>query len=186
MTTCSLSFPPQINLASLPTPMQPLRRLSEKLGVELYIKRDDLTGAALSGNKIRKLEFVLADVPCSGEGRFRKIEKSSVYSERRTKEKLPDLQKKIIIRGFDLLKEDGVMVYSTCTYNPEENESVVNYLLNNRDAILLPIDVGSVHEPGISQWRQENYDEQLKRTARFYPHRINSVGFFMAAIGRRG
>jgi D-cysteine desulfhydrase len=41
--------------------MQPLRRLSEKFGVELYIKRDDLTGAALSGNKIRKLEFVLAD-----------------------------------------------------------------------------------------------------------------------------
>jgi len=133
----------------------------------------------------QRFDFILADVPCSGEGRFRKIEKSSVYSERRTKEKLPDLQKKIIIRGFDLLKEDGVMVYSTCTYNPEENESVVNYLLNNRDAILLPIDVGSVHEPGISQWRQENYDEQLKRTARFYPHRINSVGFFMAAIGRK-
>jgi len=61
MTTCSLSFPPQINLASLPTPMQPLSRLSEKFGVELFIKRDDLTGAALSGNKIRKLEFVLAD-----------------------------------------------------------------------------------------------------------------------------
>lgn len=61
MTTCSLTFPPQINLASLPTPLQPLRRLSEKFGVELYIKRDDLTGAALSGNKIRKLEFVLAD-----------------------------------------------------------------------------------------------------------------------------
>ena len=61
MTTCSLSFPPQIKLASLPTPIQPLRRLSKKLGVELYIKRDDLTGAALSGNKIRKLEFVLAE-----------------------------------------------------------------------------------------------------------------------------
>lgn len=41
--------------------MQPLRRLSEKYGVELYIKRDDLSGVALSGNKIRKLEFVLAD-----------------------------------------------------------------------------------------------------------------------------
>ncbi len=61
MTTCSLSFPPQINLAKLPTPVQPLRRLSEKYGVEMYVKRDDLTGIALSGNKIRKLEFVLAD-----------------------------------------------------------------------------------------------------------------------------
>jgi NOL1/NOP2/sun family putative RNA methylase len=133
----------------------------------------------------QRFDFVLADVPCSGEGRFRAIEKSFVYSGRRTKEKLPDLQKKIITRGFDLLKEDGLMVYSTCTYNPDENESVVNYLLNNRDAVLLPIDVGSAYEPGISQWRQEKYEEQLKKTARFYPHRINSVGFFMAAIGRR-
>jgi 16S rRNA C967 or C1407 C5-methylase (RsmB/RsmF family) len=132
-----------------------------------------------------RFDFVLADVPCSGEGRFRKIEKSVVYSERRTKEKLPDLQKKIIVRGFDLLKEEGVMLYSTCTYNPEENESVVNYLLDNRDAVLLPIDAVSDFEPGICQWKQENYDKRLKRTARFYPHRINSVGFFMAAIGRR-
>ena len=61
MTTCSLSFPPQIHLAKLPTPVQPLRRLSEKYDVELYVKRDDLNGIALSGNKIRKLEFVLAD-----------------------------------------------------------------------------------------------------------------------------
>jgi len=61
MTTCSLTFPPQIHLANLPTPLQPLRRLSEKYGVELYVKRDDLTGISLSGNKIRKLEFVMAD-----------------------------------------------------------------------------------------------------------------------------
>ena len=61
MTTCSLTFPPQINLARLPTPVQPLRRLSKKYGVDLFVKRDDLTGIGLSGNKIRKLEFVLAD-----------------------------------------------------------------------------------------------------------------------------
>ncbi len=61
MTTCSLTFPPQIQLAKLPTPVQPLRRLSERYGVELYVKRDDLSGITLSGNKIRKLEFVLAD-----------------------------------------------------------------------------------------------------------------------------
>lgn len=61
MDTCRLSFPPRINLAQLPTPVQPLSRLGAKLGVDLYVKRDDLTGAALSGNKIRKLEFVLTD-----------------------------------------------------------------------------------------------------------------------------
>jgi len=61
MNTCSLSFPPRISLAQLPTPVQPLRRTGEKLAADLYVKRDDLTGVVLSGNKIRKLEFVLAD-----------------------------------------------------------------------------------------------------------------------------
>ena len=133
----------------------------------------------------QRFDFVLADVPCSGEGRFRQIDKSYTYSERESKKKLPDLQKKIILRGFDLLKEEGLMLYATCTYNPEENESVVDHLLKNRDAELLPVDVGLDHEPGICEWRQTEYDPQLKRTARFYPHRIDSVGFFMARIGRK-
>ena len=133
----------------------------------------------------QRFDFVLADVPCSGEGRFRQIEKSDTYSERGSKKKLLDLQKKIILRGFDLLKEGGRMLYATCTYNPEENESVVDHLLKNRDAELLPIDVGLDYEPGLCEWRQIEYDEQLKRTARFYPHRVDSVGFFMARIGRK-
>ena len=52
--------PPRIELARLPTPIDHLQDLSTELGVELYVKRDDLTGAALSGNKVRKLEYVLA------------------------------------------------------------------------------------------------------------------------------
>jgi D-cysteine desulfhydrase len=56
----SVTYPPRVELARLHTPVQPLPRLSERLGVELYIKRDDLTGVALSGNKVRKLEYVLA------------------------------------------------------------------------------------------------------------------------------
>ncbi len=130
-------------------------------------------------------DFVLADVPCSGEGRFRKLKEFAAYDERKTKEALPDLQKKILRRGFDLLKDDGILLYSTCTYNPLENEAVVNDLLQNRNATLLPIDTGVNHEPGITQWRNEQYESQLSRCARFYPHRINSVGFFMARIGRR-
>jgi D-cysteine desulfhydrase len=55
------AYPPRIDIARLPTPIVPLRRFGGRLGVELYMKRDDLTGVALSGNKVRKLEFVLAD-----------------------------------------------------------------------------------------------------------------------------
>lgn len=61
-----IAYPTRLELARLPTPLEPLRRLSEELDVELYVKRDDLTGLALSGNKVRKLEFVLADALSQG------------------------------------------------------------------------------------------------------------------------
>ena len=61
-----INYPPRLDLARLPTPLEPLRRISQELDVELYVKRDDLTGLALSGNKVRKLEFVLADALSQG------------------------------------------------------------------------------------------------------------------------
>jgi len=127
---------------------------------------------------------ILADVPCSGEGRFRVTGEGSRYRENPKRERLPQLQKKIITRGFDLLKNEGELIYATCTYAPEENESVVNHLLKNRDATLLPIHLDLHFEPGLTAWKKETYDRQLQQTARLYPHRINSVGFFMARIGK--
>ena len=61
-----ISYPPRLNLAHTPTPLDLLPRLSKKLGIDLYIKRDDLTGAELTGNKVRKLEFVFADALAKG------------------------------------------------------------------------------------------------------------------------
>jgi len=133
----------------------------------------------------QRFDYVLADVPCSCEGNFRKTRDTSSYTENKGKENLPDLQKKIILRGFDLLQKNGQMLYATCTYNPEENESVVDLLLKERDAELLPIDAGFDFEPGITEWKDKKYDKRLKNAARFYPHRLDSVGFFMARIGRR-
>lgn len=63
----SIKLPQKIKLANLPTPIEKLERLSDEWGgPEIYVKRDDLTGAALSGNKIRKLEFVIADTKAKG------------------------------------------------------------------------------------------------------------------------
>jgi len=66
MKKAQIPYPPRVELACLPTPIQPLKRLGEKLGVELYVKRDDLTEVAGSGNKIRKLEFSLAEALAQG------------------------------------------------------------------------------------------------------------------------
>lgn len=133
----------------------------------------------------QKFDCVLADVPCSGEGRYRRLPMVRAHHEGAGMARLQELQKKIILRGFDLLKDNGVLLYSTCTYNPLENESVVDYLLKNRDAELLPLHLDLNHDPGITAWKGERYDQRLERTGRFYPHRIDSVGFFMAKISRR-
>jgi len=61
-----LPYPPRVPLAHTPTPLDLMRRTGKDLGVELYIKRDDLTGSALTGNKVRKLEFLLADAVARG------------------------------------------------------------------------------------------------------------------------
>lgn len=57
---------PRLRLGTLPTPVEPLPRLSARLGCQLFVKRDDMTGIAFGGNKVRKLEFVLADAVAHG------------------------------------------------------------------------------------------------------------------------
>lgn len=57
---------PRLRLGTLPTPVEPLPRLSARLGCQLFVKRDDMTGIAFGGNKVRKLEFVLADALAHG------------------------------------------------------------------------------------------------------------------------
>jgi D-cysteine desulfhydrase len=61
-----ISYPDRISRARLPTPVEPMLRLSQELGLALLMKRDDLTGSALSGNKIRKLEFLFAEARAQG------------------------------------------------------------------------------------------------------------------------
>jgi len=139
----------------------------------------------------QRFDYILADVPCSGEGRVRIVNNATGDMSGRLKKskgqrQLIETQKKIILRGYDLLKEGGEMLYSTCTYNPEENESVVNFLLQNRDGKILSVDPGLVYDNGLTRWREERFEKQLERTARFYPHRSDSVGFFMARIRKGG
>lgn len=61
-----LSARPRVRLATLPTPLHPARRFSDAIGADVWLKRDDLTGVALGGNKIRKLEFLLGDAREAG------------------------------------------------------------------------------------------------------------------------
>ncbi|HEY3360076.1 MAG TPA: D-cysteine desulfhydrase family protein [Polyangia bacterium] len=61
-----IPYPQRLDLARTPTPLEPLKRLGAELGVQLYVKRDDLTGCVTTGNKIRKLEFLAAEALAQG------------------------------------------------------------------------------------------------------------------------
>ena len=129
---------------------------------------------------------VLADVPCTGEGGFRAVKNRTEPIRGPRASDLPELQKRILERGFDLLEPGGVLLYATCTYDPKENEAVVDHLLRHREAAVLPLSPGIPSEPGLTAWNKERYDDRLAETRRFYPHRVDSVGFYLARLGRCG
>jgi NOL1/NOP2/sun family putative RNA methylase len=125
---------------------------------------------------------VLVDAPCSGEGRHRSYQRAPLSFSDRVRKHIPHLQKRLLLAGFDRLKPGGMLLYSTCTYNPLENEAVVAHLLAHRPARLLPITLELQLEQGLTCWRDMNYGPQLKLCRRLYPHRVDSVGFFMAKV----
>jgi 16S rRNA C967 or C1407 C5-methylase (RsmB/RsmF family) len=95
---------------------------------------------------------------------------------------LPRLQKQLLLRGFDLLAPGGSLIYATCTYNPAENEAVVQALLEQRPATIQPIMLPAPHSPGLLHWEEDTYDTRMQHCWRLYPHQTGSVGFFVASI----
>ncbi len=155
----------------------PLRSNCERLGaVNVAITRYD-------GRRFPNHCFdrVLVDAPCSGEGRARKdlgmCERSSI----KRSIGLQALQKGILKRAINLVKPGGVVVYSTCTYAPEENEAVVEYVLDEAhlDKISLP---GLEDCPGVTEWNGTEHRNDLLLCARYYPHLNDTGGFFVAKL----
>jgi 16S rRNA C967 or C1407 C5-methylase (RsmB/RsmF family) len=95
-------------------------------------------------------------------------------------------QKSLAYSALDLLREDGEMIYSTCTHAPEENEEVVQFLLDNFDIKIekasLPKELKT--RPGLKEWNGKKFDEQIKNCIRIYPQDNNTEGFFVCKIKR--
>lgn len=133
-----------------------------------------------------RFDRILIDAPCSAEGTLRKTpsrrERGSVPTIRR----LARLQKRLIVRAYDILRPGGILVYSTCTFAPEENEAVVAHLLNERDCLIFPISPPFPAAPGLSEWDGELFGPEMEGCVRIYPHHIDSGGGFIARIERTG
>ncbi len=127
---------------------------------------------------------VLADVPCSGEGTVRKLVGGWKPMDERLERVLPETQAAILRRGLRLVKPGGVVVYSTCTMNPDENEAVLNAAIADLGVVEKCEFPGFVSRPGVPSWNGKIFRADVENAHRFYPQHNNTGGFFVAKIRR--
>lgn len=132
----------------------------------------------------QKMDRVLVDASCTGEGLVGKIHKAmKLWSVKRIKV-LSHVQRRLVVNGLSLLKRGGILVYSTCTFAPEENEGVIDYVLKKMDYVKLEqISIAHLqYVPGLIFWKGKEYDPSVKKTIRIYPFHNNTNGFFVARL----
>ena len=130
-----------------------------------------------------KFDKILLDVPCSGEGNIRSNPKTYLMWNINMIRKLSRLQKKLVGSAVNLLKQGGVLVYSTCTHSPEENEEVVSFLLENFDLEIEKSNIPLKCRNGISFWEGKEFN--VKDACRIYPQDNNTEGFFLCRMRKK-
>ncbi|MBQ7780245.1 MAG: RsmB/NOP family class I SAM-dependent RNA methyltransferase [Clostridia bacterium] len=135
---------------------------------------------------------IVVDAPCSGEGMFRKEEQALTMWSQENVDLCAKRQKEILESAAIMLKPDGYLTYSTCTFAPEENEGVILHFLRDHPefevvepmniAVLDCISKGLI-DRGNPKWvNGEEYAEQIKKTLRIFPHHANGEGHFAALL----
>lgn len=127
-------------------------------------------------------DIVLVDAPCSGEGMFRKYPESINEWSKEQVTKCSYRQKEIIDNIIPCIKENGYLIYSTCTFNTEENEEIIEHILNTKifELMEVPDVIKNVTSKGIAI----NNDLRLRKCRRIYPHLSNGEGQFVALLKR--
>ena len=125
-----------------------------------------------------KFDLILCDVPCSGEGMFRKDEATIREWSPQNVEKCWQLQRDIVSDAWACLNDGGLLIYSTCTFNTKENEENIRWMLEEfDDAEIVPIETKP--EWNITGSLLEGFDEPVYR---FIPGITRSEGLFLCVI----
>ena len=124
-----------------------------------------------------KFDLILCDVPCSGEGMFRKDPDTIREWSPQNVERCWQLQRDIVSDAWACLNEGGLLIYSTCTFNTKENEENIRWMLSEFDAHVLPIDTKP--EWNITGSLLEGFTEPVYR---FIPGISRSEGLFMCVL----
>jgi len=120
-------------------------------------------------------DVMVIDAPCSGEGLFRKDKHAMDEWSPDNVALCSKRQRRILSDVWPALKTGGLLIYSTCTYNPDENENNLEWLKQEHDVEFVPLMLNE-------QWGVEPVDHHGIPGYRFYPHRVNGEGFFLCVI----
>jgi len=152
----------------------------KKFGAKNVIaKRMDL----LDAKRKNVFDKVLLDAPCSSEGLVRKDFDALKNWNYELVERKTELQKKLLKKSLQLLKENGELVYSTCSLSPEENEEVIQSAIDAKKAEVLEIKIRDFKtRNGLLHYNGKKYDKSIGKCARIYPQDNDSQAFFIAKI----
>lgn len=126
-------------------------------------------------------DVLLVDAPCSGSGLFRKM--SDYANEIKPEDVIHCAlrQQRIVDDALPCLKQEGLLIYMTCSFSEEENERVLDHLCETHDLESLPLQVPSSW--GIVESRSERHQAFGYR---FFPHLVQGEGFFLAGFRKKG
>lgn len=156
----------------------------ERLGVKNAIVTS-LDTAKLSEMYEGVFDLVVVDAPCSGEGMFRKSEEAVNDWSEENVSLCAKRQGTILENAKGLVKAGGYLLYSTCTYSPEENEErVADFLRRNPNFRLVKIkdEINTRTRPAISRFANDT--DNIEYSRRFYPHVSDGEGQFVALMQR--
>jgi NOL1/NOP2/sun family putative RNA methylase len=136
--------------------------------------------AALAARFPSYFDRVLVDAPCSGEGMFRKDESMIDQWAKHSVQRCAGMQRVILQHAAEMVAPGGMLVYSTCTFSPEENEAQIAELLAARpDYAVVPIEPAHGWAAGLPAG-----NETLTGTVRLWPHRVQGEGHYAAVLRR--
>ncbi|MBQ7363287.1 MAG: methyltransferase domain-containing protein [Clostridia bacterium] len=128
-------------------------------------------------------DLVLCDAPCSGEGMFRKSQESIAEWSEENVLACAVRQGEIMENAHTLVRPGGYLLYSTCTYSPEENEGVVSaFLERHRDFSLVPVKEQLKHATSDGLPEYAGGREDIRETRRIYPHKTPGEGQYIALM----